>query len=42
LGVGARMFSVAGPVIVYGLLAAMAVALGYLAAHGQLRLPPPR
>ncbi len=39
LGVGARMFGVAGPVVVYGLLAALLVAIVYLGAHGQLSLP---
>jgi stage V sporulation protein AC len=38
LGVGARMFSVAGPVIVYGLLAAVLVG----AVYAVLRLPLPR
>jgi stage V sporulation protein AC len=39
LGVGAKMFTVAGPVIVYGLLTSLLVGVVYLAAHGQLSLP---
>ncbi len=38
LGVGARIFSIAGPVITYGLLAAMVIGAVYVA----LGLPPPR
>jgi stage V sporulation protein AC len=38
LGVGAKMFTVAGPVIVYGLLTSLVVAAVYLAAHGHLSL----
>ncbi len=38
LGVGSRIFSIAGPVITYGLLAAMAIGAVYVARG----LPPPR
>ncbi|HET7559671.1 MAG TPA: SpoVA/SpoVAEb family sporulation membrane protein [Limnochordia bacterium] len=36
LGVGARMFTIAGPVIVYGILAGLAVGLIRLALSGHL------
>ncbi len=39
LGVGAKMFTVAGPVIVYGLLTSLVVAGVYLLGHGRLSLP---
>ncbi|HVB09453.1 MAG TPA: SpoVA/SpoVAEb family sporulation membrane protein [Bacillota bacterium] len=38
LGVGAKMFMVAGPVIVYGVLTSMIAAGIFLAVHGQLSL----
>lgn len=39
LGVGAKMFTVAGPVIVYGLLASVVVAAVVLVTRGTLPLP---
>lgn len=39
LGVGAKMFTVAGPVIVYGLLTSLVVGAVYLSTHGQISLP---
>jgi stage V sporulation protein AC len=38
MGVGAKMFTVAGPVLVFGLLASLLVGAAYVV----LRLPPPR
>lgn len=42
MGVGAKIFTVAGPVIVYGLLVATLIGGVYLLLHGAWHLPLPK